>query len=146
LSGTRVVSTNWTRVTDQSSIPYLMMPYYCMALPMINFCWVGGWKFKDSGGASRHPILDSPINSATNKHTIRCTVCTARERNPRGGGRARGGNRGRNVGRGLSRGTSLSPTCSPAGRDTRLLGCGSSGAGLWWTCEGLDCNVSKEAI
>jgi hypothetical protein len=71
---------------------------------------------------------------------------TARERNPCGGGRARGGNRGRNVGRGLSRGTSLSPPCIPAERDTRLLGCGSSEAGLWWTCEGLGCNTSKEAI
>ena len=82
----------------------------------------------------------------TDGHAVRYTVGAARERNPRGGGRARGGNRGRNVGRGLSRGTSLSPTCSRAGRDTRLLGCGSLGAGLWWTCEGLDCNVSKEAI
>jgi hypothetical protein len=82
----------------------------------------------------------------TDGHTIRCTVGAARERNPRGGGRARGGNRGRNVGRGPSRGTSLSPACNPAGRDTRLLGCGSSGAGLRWSCEGLGCNVSKEAI
>ena len=45
--------------------PYLMMPYYCMALPMILF-FVGrvGGKFKDSCGASWHPILDSPINLA----------------------------------------------------------------------------------
>jgi hypothetical protein len=62
------------------------------------------------------------------------------------GGARVGGNRGRNVGRGLSRDTSRSLACSPAGRHTRLLGCGSSGAGLWWTCEGLGCNVSKEAI
>ena len=27
-----------------------------------------------------------------------------------------------------------------------LLGCGSSETVLWWTCAGLDCNVSKEAI
>ena len=45
-----------------------MMPYYCMALPMILF-FVGrvGGKFKDSGGASGHPILDSPINLAANR-------------------------------------------------------------------------------
>jgi hypothetical protein len=62
------------------------------------------------------------------------------------GGRARGGNRGKNVGRGPSRETSLSPARNPAGRDTRLMGCGSSGAGLRWTCEGLGCNVSKKKI
>jgi hypothetical protein len=64
------MSTNWTRVTVQSSSPYLVMSYPCMTLNhfFFFFCNVGrlGGKFKDSWQCSRHPILDSPINLATN--------------------------------------------------------------------------------
>ena len=52
LTGTRVKSPWLDTCPFQFLAPYLMMPYYCMALPMILF-FVGrvGGKFKDSGCA-----------------------------------------------------------------------------------------------
>jgi hypothetical protein len=77
-------------------------------------------------------------------HIARTTVCTTRERNPRGGGRARGGNRGSNVGRGLFRGTSFPPRTAMLGetRDCRSVARREpAGSGPVWGLNGVDVAV-----
>jgi hypothetical protein len=73
-------------------------------------------------------------------HIARTTVCTTRERNPRGGGRARWGNRDMNVGRGLSRGTSLPPRAALPGETRDCRGAvrqEPAGGGSMWGLDGV---------